>query len=120
EAMLAHWFDEYFQGGKFNALHEPAHLDAAFRCGPSGAAIGDDASVVDGAEVAADCHIARADLEIDAERFEDAAAYAIFQWIVAKQAEMAGPASRRDARQHRHAEAAHAFAGTTVQIRCPR
>ena len=88
-----------------------AHGDAALGGRPAGAAVGDLAVVVDGAEVAADGHVARADLEVDAERFEDAAADAVFERIVAEQAEVAGAAAGRDAGQHRDAQAADAFAG---------
>ena len=68
EAMLAHRLDEDLDAGDLDRLQLLAHGDAAFGGRPAGAAVGDLALGVDGAEVAADGDVARADLEVDAER----------------------------------------------------
>ncbi len=39
-------------------------------------------------------------MEVDAERFEDAAAYRMLERVVAEEAEVTRPAPRRDARPH--------------------
>ena len=43
---------------------------------------------------------ARLEMEVDAERFEDAAAYRMLERVVAEEAEVTRPAPRRDARPH--------------------
>ena len=82
---------------------------------PAGPAILDDA-VLQGAEVAADGDVLSPDLKVDAERLQDAAADAVFERVVAEQAQVPGPAARRDARQDRQAQPADALAGTGVQV----
>ncbi len=120
EAMFAHRLDEHLDAGYANRLQPFAHLDAALRRRPAGAAVADETLGVERAEVAACGHVARADLEVNAQRLQDAATDAVLQRVVAEQAEMARPAARRDARQHRHTQAAHAVAGAGVEVRRPR
>ena len=51
-----------------------------------------------------------ADLEVDPERLQDAAADAVFERVVPEEAQVPGPAARRDARQDRQAQTADALA----------
>jgi len=64
-------------------------------------ATGDEALAVDSAEVASGGDVAGADLKVDAEGFQDAAADLVFQRIVAEKPEVAWSAAGRDAGQDR-------------------
>ena len=81
-----------------------------------GAAVGDEALVVDGAEVAAGGQVFATKVEVDAEGFEDAAADAVLQRVVAEEGEMAGAAAGRDAVADGHGEAADAVGGEAVEV----
>jgi hypothetical protein len=120
ETVLPHRLDEHFHAGNLDRLQQRAHLDAALGRRPAGAAVADLARLVDRAEVAADGDVLGPDLEVDAQRFEDAAADAVLERVVAEQAEVAGAAAGGDARQDRDAHAADAFAGQRVEVRRPR
>ena len=114
--MLADRLHKDFDAGNLDRLHLLAHLDAAFGAGPAGAAIGDEPLVVDGAEVASDGDIARADLEVDAERFQDAAADLVFERVIAEQAEMARAAAGGDAGEDRDRQTADPFADHRIEV----
>ena len=116
EAMFAHRLDEQFHAGDFDLLQEPAHGDAALGGRPAGAAVADLAGVIHRAEVAAHRHVARADLEVDAERLQDAAADAVLERVVTEQAQVAGAAAGRNSGQNRGAQAANALPGCFIQI----
>ena len=117
ETMFADRFDEDLHAGNADGLQFSAHGHAAFRGRPAGSAIGDLAGLVDRAEVAPDGDVAWPNLKVDAQRFQNAPADAIFERIVAEQPEMSGAAARRDARQDGNAQAADAFTYTGVQVR---
>ena len=71
-------------------------LDAALGGDAPGAAIGDPAAAVDGAEVAAGGQVVRPQVEIDAQRLQHAAPHRVGERVVAEQAEVAGPAAGGD------------------------
>ena len=96
------------------------HCLAAFGRGPAGAPVGNLPAGVQGAEVAADRDVLRANLKIDAQRFEDAPADPVLERVVAEQAQMPRPAARRVARQHRQTQAADALLGAPVEVRRAR
>ena len=87
--------------------------------GRPGPAILDDA-VIQSDEVAANGHVFRADVEVDSECFENTAADAVFERVVAEKPEMAWAAAGRDSRQNRQTQPADAIAGTSVQVRRSR
>ena len=77
-----------------------AELFADPRVNPPGAPVGDDAFGVERAEIGACRHIARAQFEAQPERLDDAAADLELQRVIAKQAQVARPAPRGDARRN--------------------
>ena len=107
EPVLPDRLDEQLdavQADRSQLVHEtPAHVGAD----PAGAPVGDRAVRPERAEVAADRDVVRAQIEVDPERLEHAAADAVPQRIVAEQAEVPRPAAGRDAGHHRDRQAAH-------------
>ena len=55
-------------------------------------------------------------MKVDAQRFEDTAADAVLERVVAEEGEVAGPAAGRDAGQDRDTQAAHAVAGEGIEV----
>src|SRR5205823_159386 len=120
ETMLADRLDKNLRIGHSDLLKLLAHRDTALGRRPARPAVGDQALCIDRAEIAADRHILRADLEVDSERFENSPADAIFERVVAEETEMPRAAPRRDARQHGNTQAAYPFTHTGVQVWRPR
>src|SRR5581483_7968253 len=65
----------------------------------SGAAVGDDALVIERAEIGARRDVAALEFHSQAERFDDPASHLEFQRVVSKQSQVAGAAARGDARR---------------------
>src|SRR5206468_2996712 len=107
---LANRFNKELDTGNFDGLQFLTHGHAALSAGPAGAAICDPAIAIDRAKIAARGHVARTYLKIDAKGFENAAADAIFERIIAEKAKMTWTAAGRDAGQDWDGKAAHAFA----------
>ena len=95
--MLFHRLHEDLDTREPDRLEPVRERDGGFRGDASGAAIRDQALGVDSAEVAPRRHVARAELELDSQRFEHAAPDLILQRVVAKQTQVAGSTARRDA-----------------------
>ena len=55
-------------------------------------------------------------VEVDAQRLEDAAADPVLERVVAEEGEVARPAARRDAEADRHGQAAEAVGGEPVEV----
>src|SRR5262249_21363171 len=119
EAVFADGFDEYLDLGEFDPGQLVAHGDAALGGRPSGPAVGDQAGLVQGAEVAANRHVAGADGKVDSQRFEDAAADAVLQRVVAEQPQVPRAAAGGDAGQDRNAQPAHPLADQQVEVGGP-
>src|SRR5699024_10757385 len=90
---------------------------AFFGWDATGAAGGNVAFGVDGAEVCADGDVAIFELEADAGGFEGTAADHVLQRVVAKEAEMARAAAGASAGQHRNAAAEDPRFGERVEVR---
>ena len=84
EAVLPHRLDEDFDIRHTDRLELAAHGDATLGRRAAGAAIGDPAGFVHGAEIAAGRHVARPDLKMDAQGLENAPANAMLERIVAE------------------------------------
>ncbi len=117
--MLANRLDEDTHAGYGDFRQLAAHGDTALGRRSAGAAVGDPALAIDGAEVAPHRHVAPAHGEVDAECFQDAPSDAILKGIVAEQAEVPRSAAGGDARQNRYAQAANAVPRTGVQVGRP-
>ena len=117
QPIFLHRPDEDFDAGDGDFVEFFAEPLADVAGDAAGAAVGDVAGGVDRAEVAADGDVVGAELEIDAEGFQDAAADDEFQRIVTEQAEMPRPAAGGDAGQHRDAQPQRSALGQRVQIR---
>ena len=74
-----------------------AQFLADFGFNAAGAAVGDDALPVEGAEIGAGGDVAGLELDAETERLDDAAANLEFQRVIAKEGEMAGTAAGSDA-----------------------
>jgi hypothetical protein len=99
------------------AGEQGAEFLANFRFDAAGAAIGDDAIVVEGAEIGAGGDIAGFEIDAKAERFNDTAADLEFDRVVAKEREMAGATAGGDARGDRGQAALDGVAGERIQVR---
>src|SRR2546429_325580 len=103
--------------GSFGNWSKPrGQLQIDFGRDPAGAPVGDLPRAVDRAEVPARGDVAGAQVELDAERLEDAAPDLIVERIVAEEPEVAGPAARRDARRDVADEAAGGLGGEQGEI----
>ena len=95
------------------------HLDqrhALLRRDATRAPVDDHAVPIDGAEVAPRRHLAGRDGDADAQRLQHAPADEVLHRVVAEEAEVARPAARRDARQHRRRQPARAHPREPVQV----
>ena len=102
--------------------HSPAaqpnrQRSAFFSRNAAGAAIGDFAGRVEGAEIAAGRHIARLQLKTDSRRLQRPAADEILHRVITKQPQMSRAAARSDAGTNRNAAALHADFGERIEVR---
>src|SRR2546422_8967334 len=81
------------------------------------APVGDATGGVNGAEVAARGHIARAEVELDPEGLEDAAPDLVAERVVAEEPEVPWPAAGRDPRRHVADETARRLGGERREVR---
>src|SRR5439155_11273997 len=116
EAVLLHGLDEDLDAGQLDPSKPFGQLQIDFGRDPAGAPVGDLPRAVDRAEVPARGDVAGAQVELDAERLEDAAPDLIVERIVAEEPEVAGPAARRDARRDVADEAAGGLGGEQGEI----
>ena len=116
EAVLLDRLHERLHAGDLHGLEFFHDREALLRGDPAGAAIGDLAGGVEGAEVAAGGDVVGPEFEADAGGLEGAAADLELEGVVAEQAEVPGAGAGRDARQHRHARAARAPGGEPVEV----
>src|SRR5207244_3778216 len=116
KAMLAHRLDKDFDTWNADLLQLARHLNAALSRRPAGAAVGDQAGLVEGAKVAAHGHVFRPNRKMDAKGFQHAAANAMVKRIVTEQSQMAGAAAGSYAGKDRNAESAHPLPYTGVQV----
>ena len=119
EAVLADGLDERLHAVELDLLQLGAEFGATLGRDAAGAAVGDLAVGVDGAEVAARGDVGGLQVEVDAGGLEDAAADRVDHRVVAEEREVAGPAAGRDAVADRQREAARAVAGDVVEVRRP-
>src|SRR5205823_3912551 len=84
---------------------------------PAGASVGDESLTIHGTKIAANGDVEFADFEIDAQGFEDAPADAVFERIVAEQAEMPGTTSGGDAEEDRNGQTRNSFTGKGIEVR---
>src|SRR5206468_3984398 len=117
EAVLLYRLDEHLDAGQLDPPEALGELQVDVGRETAGAPVGDAARGVDRAEVAARGEVAGAQVELDPERLEDAAADLIVQGIVAEEPEVAGAASRRDAGRDVTNEPAGGVGGELGQIR---
>src|SRR5262249_1489722 len=97
-----------------------AELNAHVGGDAPGAAVRDPSGAVDRAEVAAGGDVARAKIELDAERFEHAASDLEAHGVVTEQAQVTGAAARRDAGPDVAKQAARGFRGERAEVRNAR
>ena len=108
KAVFLYGANKNLDAGDFDGVQFVGQRVAFFAGDAAGAAIGDFAGGVEGAVVAADGDIVRAEFETDAGGFQRAAADDEFQRIVAEEAEVAGAAAGSDAGFNRDAAAGDA------------
>ena len=115
--MLLHRFDEH----PYPWERDPRELRAQRRRLLAGdaprAPVGDPPFAIHSAEVAARRHVLRLQVEVDAQRFEHAAADAIPDRVIPEQRQMPRPAARCHAVRHRHRHAADALQRQPVETR---
>ncbi len=116
EAITLARLDLALHAVDLDVLEQFDPLLAFFGRDASGAAVGDVAVGVDGAEVAAHRHVAAAHVQADANRFEHAAPDVVDQRVVAEQREVRRTAARGDAARDRDAQAGAALAGEAVEV----
>ena len=94
-----------------------AHSSSRDFCfNPARAAVGDDAFLVERAEIGPGGDVARLEFHAQTEGFNHAAADLKFQRIIAKQSEMAGAAARSDAGGDRNHASLRAVPGQAVEV----
>jgi hypothetical protein len=93
EAVLLHRLDEKLHAVEADRAQPLDETEAGVGADAPGPPVGDMAAGIHAAEVPARGHVARLQLEIDAEGLEHAPAHRIAQGIVAEEAEVAGPAA---------------------------
>ena len=101
EAVLLDRLDEHLDAGNLHLAELDGQRAALFAGDAAGAAVGDVAGGVERAEVAADGHVLRPQLEADAGGLQRPAADQVLDRIVAEQAQVAGSAAGGDARRDR-------------------
>jgi hypothetical protein len=116
EPMFAHRLDEYLHIRDANALELVTHRHAALGRGSPCAPVCDEALGIHGTKVATNSDVEVADFEINTQGLEDASADAVFQGIVAEEAEMTRSASGGNALEHRDGEPRNPFAGKGIEI----
>ena len=82
----------------------------------AGAAVGDHAVLVDGAEVATCGKVVGGEFHADAGGLKDAALYEVGDGVVAEEGKMAGATAGDDAPGHGYGEATHGLGSDVVQI----
>ena len=117
EAILLHRLDEDLDPRQLDPPEPFGQLQVDLGREPSRAPVDDLSGGVDRAEVPARGDVARAQVELDAERLEDTAPDLVLERIVAEQPEMAGAASRRDPGRYVTDEAARRVGGELREIR---
>jgi hypothetical protein len=90
--MLLDGLDDELDPVDLDRTQPVAELDAELGGDAAGAPVGDPPVGVHRAEVAPRRHVARLEMEVDAERFEHAAAHRMLQRIIAEEAEVSRPA----------------------------
>jgi hypothetical protein len=117
--MLLHGLDEDLGPRQPDAPQPVDELHGRLGADPSRAAVGDEALRVDGAEVTPRGDIARAQVELDAEGLEHAAADLVLERVVAEEAEVPRPAARGDARRDVSEEPTRRLPGQRGQVGNP-
>ena len=117
ETVLFNRFDEDFDAGDRNRLQELNDFGAFFRRNTTGATVGNEAVLVDRAEIATNANVVRTDRERNARRFENAATNLEDERIVTEEPEVSGTAAGRNAGQDREGHAADALGGEFIEIR---
>ena len=119
KAMLLARLDEDVGVADFFDLggEHRAQFLARFGRDAAGAPVGNNAFCIYCGEIGAGADVAMLEFHAQAERLDDAAAHLEFQRVIAKQAEVAGPAAGRDAGRSGNHAALRRVLGNLVEIR---
>src|SRR5687768_7150878 len=100
--MALTWLDDHLSIAHLLDLagKESAEILTDIRFDAACAAIGDDAVVVQSAEIRASCDVASLEVNTEAERFNHTAADLKFKRIVSEESKVSWTASRGDAGRH--------------------
>ena len=96
--MLLDRLDEHLDAGHFHLAELDGQRGALLGGDAAGAAVGDVAGGVEGAEIAADGHVLRPQLEAHAGGLQGPAADQVLDRVVAEQGQVSGPAAGGNAR----------------------
>ena len=102
--------------GQLDILQHGDPLGTFFGGDAPGAPVGNQAIGVNRAEIAAHRHIAGADLQANAGRFQYTAPNLVYQRVVTEQRQVSRTAARRNPARDRDAQPGAAFARQSVQI----
>ena len=116
EAVFLDGLDEDVDAGQTDRAQSLGEPHGHFGGDAPRSPVGDAALRVDAAEVAARGDVAGAQVELDAERFEDAATDLKAQRIVAEQTQVSGAAAGCDAGRHVTEQTARGFRGERREI----
>ena len=97
-------------------IQEAAELSGLAGGETSGAAVGDYALGVDGAEVAAHGEVVGGEVYADAGGFKDSALDEVGHRVVAEEGQVAGAAAGDDSGGHGYGEPAHGKGGETIKV----
>ena len=117
QAIFLHRANEHLDARNLDLVELRAQLGANLAGDPPRPAIGDDPRLVQRAEVTANRDIVGAQVKVDAQRFQHPATNLKLKRVVPEQPQMARPRTRRDARQHRRAQAQHAIFRQRIEVR---
>src|SRR5213593_1865320 len=120
ETVILPGLDEHLDAGKPDAPKALGQTHAHLGRDPARTPVGDAARPIHGAEVSARGDVARARVELDAQRLEDAAANLVPERIVAEEPEVSGAAAGSDSRRDVTDETASSLGGELREIRKPR
>jgi len=116
KTVFFHRFDEHFHTRDTDGLELLDQGGTLFAGDTACASIGDSTFAIQGAEIATDRHIVRADGETDPRRLQDAPADHVLEGIVPENSEMPRAASGSDSWLDGRHESADATAGQAVEV----
>ena len=116
KSVILHRINIHLHAGDGDGVQHFAERPAQLGGNAPGPAVGKQAVIVNGAKIAPRRHIARLQVNPDAQRFQRAPSDEILQRVVPEQRQMAGAAARRHANLHRSSQPAGAALRQRVQV----